>query len=119
MELRLIIMALVCLCIAQLAFATDEEQRLVNLTKQLRCAECMNQSVYDSNASLALAMRSKVAGLIQDGETDAEIRAYFTQRYGDYILFAPPLRVSTWLLWGGPLIMLIIAMVTVFKSYVR
>jgi cytochrome c-type biogenesis protein CcmH len=117
MELRLILMALVCLCIAQLAFAVESnyafkapqlEQRFVNLTKELRCTSCQNQNLFDSNAQIAVDMRYKIQDMLQAGSSDAEVRAYLVARYGTFILFNPPWQASTYLLWGGPALMLLL-----------
>jgi cytochrome c-type biogenesis protein CcmH len=126
MELRLIIMALVCLCIAQLAFADQDnypfetkaqQQRFVNLTKELRCAECQNQTLFDSNAPLAIDMRAQVFNMILGGQTDNSIRDFLSYRYGEFILFDPPLRFGTWLLWGGPLLMFILALLAMLRYF--
>ncbi len=124
MELRLIIMALVCLCIAQVAFAAEEtypftepqeQQRFVNLTKEIRCAACQNQTLFDSNAALALDMRANIYHMLQTGLSDQQIRDHLSYRYGEYILFNPPLRSNTWILWLFPIFLMALAL----RSYVR
>lgn len=124
MELRLIIMAVICLCIAQMAFATEgsydfatreEEQRFINLTKHLRCAECQNQTLFDSNASLAIDMRTQIYTMLSAGATDDTICDYLSYRYGDYILFKPPFRLNTAALWLGPLLMLLVAISCIWR----
>jgi len=118
MELRLILMALICLCIAQMAFAVQENfsfesaaqrQRYIELSKQIRCAECQQQSLFDSNSSIASELRTQVYTMLCANKSDTEIKNYFSNRYGDYILYNPPLRLDTWLLWFGPLIMIAVA----------
>lgn len=119
MELRLILMALVCLCIAQMAFASegslkfDEsrlEQRYVILSKEIRCSTCKNQNVFDSNSQIAVDMRHKIYTLLQEGQSDTDVREYLVQRYGSYILFNPPWQSSTYMLWCGPALMLLVGL---------
>jgi len=90
-----------------LPFETPEqEQRYQLLTQELRCVVCQNQSVADSNAELAQDMRELVRQKILAGETDAQIALYLVERYGDFVLYNPPLKPKTYVLWIGPLILL-------------
>ncbi len=82
---------------------TDRYQGLVN---ELRCLVCQNQSIADSNAPLAADLRVKVREQLAAGRTNAEIHDYVTERFGDFVLYRPPLRASTWLLWFGPFVLL-------------
>jgi cytochrome c-type biogenesis protein CcmH len=84
-----------------------EELRFQALTKQLRCLVCQNESLADSSAPLAADLRRDVFEQIQAGKSDAEIKAWLTARYSDFVLYDPPLRPGTWLLWFGPLLVLI------------
>lgn len=84
-----------------------QELRFQHLTGQLRCLVCQDESLADSNADLARDMRLEVFQLMQSGKTDAQIKQYLVDRYGDYVLYKPPLKPSTWLLWFGPLLILI------------
>lgn len=79
-----------------------EEARFHALAGQLRCVQCQNQSLADSNAQIAQDLRRQVLELIQQGHDDAWIRRFLVQRYGDFVLYQPPLQPATWLLWGGP-----------------
>jgi len=126
MELRLIIMALICLFIAQIAFAVedsypfasaDKQQRFVNLTKELRCTACQNQTLFDSTAGLAVDLRAQIYSMLKNGESDNKIRNYLSDRYGDFIRFNPPLRIQTLVLWLGPLVMLLVAALSFFRSF--
>ena len=83
------------------------EQRLMDLAEELRCLVCQNQSLADSNADLAVDLRNQVREQIQAGKSDAEIRAWLTQRYGDFVLYRPPVKSTTLLLWVGPFVLLI------------
>ena len=76
--------------------------RLTDLTQELRCMVCDNQTIYESHAPLAKSMRAVVAAQIEKGHTDDEIRHYMQQRYGDVVLYKPPLTPRTWLLWCLP-----------------
>jgi len=83
-----------------------EELRFQNLTKQLRCLVCQNESLNDSSAPLAADLRRDVFEQMQAGKSDAEIKLWLTARYSDFVLYDPPLRGGTWLLWFGPLLVL-------------
>jgi cytochrome c-type biogenesis protein CcmH len=83
-----------------------EEARYKRLIAELRCTVCQNQNLADSNAELARDLRNKVYTMIRDGKTDEEIYAFMVQRYGNYILYRPPLKTSTALLWVGPFLIM-------------
>lgn len=85
-----------------------QELRFQALTKQLRCVVCQNESLADSGAPLAADLRRDVFEQMQAGKSDADIKTWLTQRYSDYVLYDPPLRVGTWLLWFGPLLILLL-----------
>jgi cytochrome c-type biogenesis protein CcmH len=82
------------------------EARMVKITSELRCLVCQNQTIADSNASLAVDLRREARALIKQGKSDAEVVDYMTARYGDFVLYRPPLRATTMLLWFGPALML-------------
>lgn len=84
------------------------EARMVRITSELRCLVCQNQTIADSNASLAVDLRREARELLRQGKSDSEIVDYMTQRYGDFVLYRPPLRATTVLLWFGPALMLVI-----------
>ena len=84
-----------------------EELRFQSLTKQLRCLVCQNESLNDSSAPLAADLRRDVFEQMQAGKSDAEIKQWLTARYSDFVLYDPPLRGGTWLLWFGPLLVLL------------
>ena len=88
--------------------ATDAafDLRLKKLESELRCLVCQNQTLADSNAGLADDLRREVRGLAEAGKTDTEIKAYLVARYGDFVLYNPPVKTTTWLLWGGPFALL-------------
>ena len=84
-----------------------QELRFQNLTRQLRCLVCQNENLADSNADLARDLRLEVFQLMQQGKSDAEIKQYLVDRYSDFVLYQPPLKPGTWLLWFGPLAILL------------
>jgi cytochrome c-type biogenesis protein CcmH len=83
-----------------------EELRFQALTKQLRCLVCQNESLNDSSAPLAADLRRDVFEQMRSGKSDEEIKTWLTARYGEFVLYDPPLRGGTWLLWFGPLLVL-------------
>jgi cytochrome c-type biogenesis protein CcmH len=81
--------------------------RAVKLAEQLRCLVCQNQSIAESNAELANDLRGQIREQIAAGKSDDEIRTYMVQRYGDFVLYQPPLKTTTVLLWAGPALLLV------------
>lgn len=83
-----------------------QEIRFQHLTQQLRCPMCQNETLADSNAPIARDLRNQIFQLMQQGKSDDEIKQYLVARYSDYVLYDPPLKPGTWLLWFGPLLIL-------------
>ena len=85
------------------AVATDPvaEKRLQALSRELRCLVCQNETIADSNAELAVDLRREIRGMIQEGRSDNEILEFMVTRYGDFVLYRPPVKAITLLLWGG------------------
>ncbi|MEO1767168.1 cytochrome c-type biogenesis protein [Thiobacter aerophilum] len=81
------------------------EARLNRLAKELRCLVCQNESLADSQADLAADLRREIREMMRQGKSDAEITRYLTDRYGDFVLYRPPLKSTTWLLWFGPFLL--------------
>jgi len=94
------------------------DTRLRKLESELRCLVCQNQTLADSDASLAGDLRREVRALAVAGKSDAEIKDYLVARYGDFVLYNPPVKSSTWLLWFGPLLLLV-AGGTIWLAIVR
>ena len=94
------------------------EQRLIAITQDLRCLVCQNESLAASQAELAQDLRREVREMIRAGRSDDQIRSYLVARYGDFVLYKPPLKPKTWLLWGGPFALLLAAIIG-FVVYVR
>ena len=83
------------------------QQRYERLTHELRCLVCQNETIADSNASLAADLRREVREMMVGGKSDVEIRAFLTDRYGDFVLYRPPVVARTWLLWAAPVMLLL------------
>jgi cytochrome c-type biogenesis protein CcmH len=83
------------------------DARLKALEEELRCLVCQNQSLADSSAPLAEDLRREVRELAVGGKSDAEIKQYLVARYGDFVLYRPPVKSTTWLLWFGPFVLLV------------
>jgi len=84
-------------------FASEEQEALFNkLSNELRCLVCQNQSIADSNAELATDLRDEIYGMLQQGNSEEEIVEFMVARYGDFVLYNPPMKPMTWLLWFGP-----------------
>lgn len=88
----------------------EHEQRYKTLIAELRCLVCQNQNIQDSNAELAQDLRRKTRELLEQNMTDDEIRDFMVQRYGDFVLYSPPVRTRTLLLWVGPFVILAIGL---------
>jgi cytochrome c-type biogenesis protein CcmH len=91
------------------------EARMKNLTKQLRCLVCQNETLAESQAQLAEDLRREIREQIKAGKSDQEILAYATQRYGDFILYNPPVKATTYLLWFGPFVLLVVGSLLLFR----
>lgn len=96
-----------------------EEVRFQNLTKQLRCLVCQNESLNDSSAPLAADLRRDVFEQMRAGKSDDEIKTWLTARYSDFVLYDPPLRGTTWLLWFGPALIVLVGGLAVFVTIRR
>ena len=93
-----------------------DEQRYKDLVGELRCLVCQNESLLGSNAELAQDLRDEVYQLMAKGQTDAQIIDFLVARYGNFVLYNPPVTPSTFLLWFGPFVLLIIAAFVLYRS---
>lgn len=127
MLIRTLVFACVMLSTAVMASSTYEaaisadpvaEKRLQELSKELRCLVCQNETIADSNAELAVDLRREIRGMISDGRSDREILDFMVTRYGDFVLYRPPVKTITLLLWAGPILMLLIGL-AVMRSYLK
>jgi cytochrome c-type biogenesis protein CcmH len=99
------------------SLSEDELQaQTKEVAKTLRCAVCQSESVWESNAELALQMREIIRERLQQGESPEQIRAYFVSRYGDFILLKPRTFGLNWLLWGGPFLLLLMGALFLLKN---
>lgn len=120
---RVLLLISVCLCFAPVAFAQEArpvedpqiEQRMRALTEQLRCLVCQNETLADSRADLAEDLRREIRKEIKAGKSDPEIIAFLTQRYGDFILYNPPVKSTTYLLWFGPFVLLLVGIAVLYR----
>jgi cytochrome c-type biogenesis protein CcmH len=106
---------------SQTVFAIDplpfkdraEEVRFQNLTRELRCLVCQNQNLADSEAELAGELRRQVFEMMQSGKSDTEIKQYLVARYNDFVLYDPPMKPGTWLLWFAPAVLVLIGAIVI------
>jgi cytochrome c-type biogenesis protein CcmH len=114
--MKVLFAVVAALLFAQLALAIDtapaftdpaQQARYERVIRELRCLVCRSETIADSNATLAADLRRQVRELMAAGKTDQEIFQHMVDRYGDYVLYKPPLAARTWLLWGGPILLLV------------
>ena len=115
---------LITLCIFSLGvFAKDAapladdpltEQRLISISEEMRCLVCQNESLAGSRSDLANDLRREIRTLIKEGKSDDQIRNFMVERYGDFVLYRPPVKPITWLLWIGPFVILMIGIAGLF-----
>lgn len=103
---------------APLADDPVTEQRLITISEEMRCLVCQNESLAGSRSDLANDLRREIRTLIKEGKSDDQIRAFMVERYGDFVLYRPPVKPITWLLWLGPFVILLIGIAFLF-SYLR
>jgi cytochrome c-type biogenesis protein CcmH len=124
---RLFLSLLLLCCIAPVVNAKEAqssaddpviEKRLMNLSQELRCLVCQNETLADSRADLAEDLRREIREQMKAGKTDQEIIAFLTQRYGDFVLYRPPVKPTTYLLWFGPFVLLLVGLAILFR-YVK
>lgn len=96
--------------------SAKKEAQFNHLLKDLRCLVCQNQDLADSNADLAKDLRLQVYQLVKEGKSDSEITEYLTSRYGDFILFNPPVKGATLLLWFGPFLFLLLGILIFWRT---
>lgn len=96
-------------------FNNPEQQAAYDsLVSELRCLVCQNQTIGDSNAELAADLRRQVYEMLQQGKSQADIQQFMTDRYGDFVLYNPPFKATTSLLWLGPVVFLAVGLLAVF-----
>lgn len=96
-----------------------QEAQFSGLLHELRCLVCQNQDLADSNAQFAQDLRQQIYQMVANGQSDSEIIDYLSARYGDFILFNPPVKPLTWLLWLGPFIFLVSGFAIFWRTCLR
>lgn len=100
--------AAVLMAVALNVHATEDlDKRAAALEEELRCLVCQNQTIADSHAGLAADLRREVREQLAQGKSEQEVLDFMVQRYGDFVLYRPPVKSTTWLLWFGPFLLLV------------
>ena len=86
------------------------EAKVLAIAEELRCLVCQNETIAASHADLAVDLRKQIRQKLQQGQSREQIVDFMVQRYGDFVLYRPPVKRSTWLLWGGPFLLLLVAL---------
>lgn len=92
------------------------EQDYLELAEELRCLVCQNQNLIDSNAELADDLRREVAKMLKQGKNKQQVTDFMVERYGDFVLYNPPVKPQTWLLWGGPFVLMFWGLFTMLRK---
>jgi cytochrome c-type biogenesis protein CcmH len=96
-----------------------QEARAQALEREIRCVQCQNEPIAQSTADIAVDMRALVRERVAAGDSDAEIRAFFQERYGDFVLFRPPWDARTWALWAAPFLLLAAGLAVIVSGWRR
>jgi cytochrome c-type biogenesis protein CcmH len=91
------------------------EQRVNAVASELRCLVCQNQSLADSNADLAVDLKNQIREKMRDGASEADIVSYMVARYGDFVLYRPPFKFTTVLLWAGPFVLMVLGLLLLVR----
>lgn len=91
------------------------EKRVTAIASELRCLVCQNQTIADSNAGLAIDLKNQVREKLQQGESESQVIDFMVERYGDFVLYRPPVKLTTVLLWFGPLLLLVIGLLVLYR----
>lgn len=125
--MRMLIVLCLCLC-APLLLAKEAEptaadpaleKRVTDITAELRCLVCQNQTIADSHAELAVDLKNQVRDMVNAGQSQQQIIDYMVQRYGDFVLYRPPVKTTTILLWVGPFLLLAIGLLVLIMNLRR
>lgn len=123
MKIQSVFIILLCTLLSTIAQAnvdvysfTDEtlQKRYQSFTEELRCPKCQNQNLADSNSPISSDLRRELYNLLEAGKTDQEIVDFMVSRYGDYVLYRPKLQRNTFILWGGPFAIAVVALLVLF-----
>ncbi|POT57112.1 heme lyase NrfEFG subunit NrfF [Citrobacter amalonaticus] len=122
-KFMLLLAFLICLPFASHAQVVDtwafespqQQEKALFIASQLRCPQCQNQNLLESNAPVAVSMRHQVYSMVAEGKDEAEITAWMTDRYGDFVRYNPPLTGQTLLLWGLPCLLLLLVGIVLWR----
>jgi cytochrome c-type biogenesis protein CcmH len=95
------------------------EKRVTSLAHEMRCLVCQNQTIADSNAPLAIDLRNQIREQLQAGKSEQDVIDFMVARYGDFVLYRPPLKASTVLLWAGPFLFLVLGLGLLIRRVTR
>ncbi|HFW5073567.1 TPA: heme lyase NrfEFG subunit NrfF, partial [Salmonella enterica subsp. diarizonae serovar 61:l,v:z35] len=95
---------------------TQQQEKALRVASQLRCPQCQNQNLLESNAPVAVSMRHQVYTMVAEGKDEAEITAWMTRRYGDFVRYDPPLTAQTLLLWALPCLLLLLVGIILWRA---
>jgi len=92
------------------------EKRVLEVSNELRCLVCQNQTIADSNADLAVDLKNQVRQQLSEGRSKQEILKYMTERYGDFVLYNPPFNAATLMLWVGPFLLMLLGLIVLVRQ---
>ena len=98
---------------------SEIERRVMMLSRQLRCLVCQNETLADSRADLAADLRKQIREQIEAGKSDKDIMGFLTDRYGDFVLYRPPVKPTTYVLWFGPFLLVAGGLFTLCRSLIQ
>ena len=99
--------------------SADFQEKVKSISAELRCLVCQNQTIADSNASLAVDLRNQVSRMLRQGKSEQEIKQYMVERYGDFVLYDPPVKERTWILWFGPFLLLVLVIAFLVSNQLK
>ena len=119
--LMLLFQSQLLLANAEVVVFSDESlrPRHQQLIEELRCPKCQNQNLADSNSPISNDLRAQVQRLLEEGMSDQQIKDYLVARYSEFILYRPEVNQSTWLLWGSPIVFVLMGLLVVYRLYFR
>ena len=119
--LMLLFQSQLLLANAEVVAFSDESlrPRYQQLIEELRCPKCQNQNLADSNSPISNDLRAHVQRLLEEGMSDQQIKDYLVARYSEFILYRPEVNQSTWLLWGSPIVFVLMGLLVVYRLYFR
>ncbi len=116
-----LVVYLLLICLPAVSGVVDTEEfssetlrlRYLDLTQELRCPKCQNQNLADSNSEISIDLRNEIRRMLEEGKSDSEITEFLVARYGDFVLYRPPVKSTTWMLWGGPAVLVLLGLVAI------